>query len=156
MGRKNKYETHVLPHLAEIPKWYETMTEGQIAERLGVSSSSWENYKNQYPELVACLRQGKDILIDELKQTLRKKAKGYDHPEVRMIFEPDEYGEMQLVQKIVTTKHFAPDLGSIHLLLKNLDETWHNDDAVTIKMKEEQLQITKDKAEAGSWVSGDA
>lgn len=156
MGRKNKYKTHVLPHLAEIPKWYETMTEGQIAEKLGVSSSSWENYKNAYPELVACLRQGKDILIDELKQTLRKKAKGYDHPEVRMVFEPDEYGEMQLVQKIVTTKHFAPDLGSIHLLLKNLDENWHNDDAVTIKMKEEQLQITKDKAEAGSWVSGDA
>ena len=79
MGRKNKYETNVKPHLAEIPKWYETMTEGQIASKLGVSSSSWENYKNTYPELLQCLRQGKDFLIEELKSTLKKKALGYEY-----------------------------------------------------------------------------
>ena len=61
MGRKNKYETHIKPYLKKIPKWYETMTEGQIAKRLGVSVASWENYKNQYPELVECLRSSKDL-----------------------------------------------------------------------------------------------
>lgn len=151
MGRKNKYETHVMPHLGEIPKWYETMTEGQIAAKLGVSSSSWENYKNAYPELVACLRQGKDILIDELKSTLKKKALGYDYPEIKEKSEPDENGYMKVVGRTVTIKHVVPDLGSIHLLLKNLDETWHNDDHVTIDLKREQMDLAKQKAEADAW-----
>lgn len=151
MGRKNKYETHVLPHLGEIPKWYETMTEGQIAAKLGVSSSSWENYKNAYPELVACLRQGKEILVDELKSTLKKKALGYDYPEIKEKSEPDENGKMKVVERTVTIKHVVPDLGSIHLLLKNLDETWHNDDHVTIDLKREQMDLAKQKAEADAW-----
>lgn len=151
MGRKNKYETHVQPHLEEIPKWYETMTEGQIAARLGVSSSSWENYKNAYPELMACLRKGKEILIDELKATLKKKALGYDYTEIKEKSEPDEYGEMVVVERTETIKHVVPDLGSIHLLLKNLDDTWRNDDKPTMDLKREQLDLAKQKAEESAW-----
>ena len=151
MGRKNKYETHVQPHLEEIPKWYETMTEGQIAARLGVSSSSWENYKNAYPELMACLRKGKEILIDELKATLKKKALGYDYREIKEKSEPDEYGELVVVERTVTIKHVVPDLGSIHLLLKNLDDNWRNDDKPTMDLKREQLDLAKQKAEESAW-----
>lgn len=151
MGRKNKYETNVKPHLAEIPKWYETMTEGQIAAKLGVSSSSWENYKNTYPELLQCLRQGKDFLIEELKSTLKKKALGYEYTEIKEKSEPDEHGELHVIERTVTIKHVVPDLGSIHLLLKNLDDTWHNDDKVTINLKKEQMDLAKQKAEASEW-----
>ena len=151
MGRKNKYETHVQPHLEEIPKWYETMTEGQIAAKLGVSSSSWENYKSKYPELRECLKHGKEVLIDELKATLKKKALGYFYNEIKEKTEIDEDGEMVVVERTVTRKHVIPDLGSIHLLLKNLDETWHNDDHVTIDLKREQMDLAKQKAEADAW-----
>lgn len=151
MGRKNKYETHVQPHLAEIPKWYETMTEGQIAARLGVSSSSWENYKNAYPELVACLRQGKEVLIDELKATLKKKALGFEYDEVKEKSEPDMLGNMHVTERTVTRKFVIPDLGSIHLLLKNLDENWHNDDKQTLDLKKEQVDLARKKAEANDW-----
>lgn len=151
MGRKNKYETNVKPHLAEIPKWYETMTEGQIAAKLGVSSSSWENYKNTYPELLKCLRQGKDFLIEELKSTLKKKALGYDYTEIKEKSEQDEHGELHVIERTVTIKHVPPDLGSIHLLLKNLDDTWHNDDKTTINLKREQMDLTKQRVEASEW-----
>jgi hypothetical protein len=63
--------------LSQIPRWFETLTEGQIAKKLGVSTSAFEKYKREYPELVEMLSQGKEILIDELKDTLRKKAKGF-------------------------------------------------------------------------------
>ena len=151
MGRKNKYETHVLPHLKEIPKWYETMTEGQIAAKLGVSSSSFENYKNAHHELMECLRHGKEILIDELKSTLKKKALGYDYPEIKEKSELDENGDMVVVERTVTIKHVVPDLGSIHLLLKNLDDDWHNDDKATMDLKREQMDLAKQKAEADAW-----
>lgn len=151
MGRKNKYETHVQPYLKEIPKWYETMTEGQIAAKLGVSKSSFENYKNAYPELRECLKHGKEVLIEELRSTLKKKALGYFYNEVKEKVEPDKYGEMVVVEMTVTRKHVIPDLGSIHLLLKNLDETWHNDDEVTLSIKREQMELAKQKAETEAW-----
>lgn len=151
MARKSKYETHVKPHLEKIRQWYETMTEAQIASRLGVSTSSWENYKQKYPELKECLRHGKEALVEDLKSTLKKKALGFYYEEVKEKSELNENGELVVVERYRVTKYVAPDLGSIHLLLKNLDENWHNDDVPTMNLKKEQLEITKKKAENDIW-----
>ena len=156
MGRKNKYESHVKPYLAAIPKWYETMTEGQIAKKLGVSSTAWENYKIQNPELVECLRQGKEILVDELKDTLRTKAKGFHYTETKETYieVEKEDGSREKVGeiKVEKTENYAvPDTGAIHLLLKNLDEQWRNDDKATMDLKREKLELYKQKAESESW-----
>ncbi len=151
MARKSKYETHVKPHLEKIRQWYETMTEAQIASRLGVSTSSWENYKQKYPELRECLRHSKEMLAEELKATLKKKALGYFYEETKERYIPNKEGELQLAERLVVRKHMAPDLGSIHLLLKNLDDNWHNDDVPTMNLKKEQLEITKKKAENDIW-----
>ena len=151
MARKSKYETNVKPHLEKIRQWYETMTEAQIASRLGVSTSSWENYKQKYPELRECLRHSKEMLAEELKDTLKKKALGYFYEETKERYIPNKEGELQLAERLVVRKHMAPDLGSIHLLLKNLDDNWHNDDVPTMNLKKEQLEITKKKAENDIW-----
>lgn len=152
MGRKNKYESHVKPFLDQIPKWYETMTEGQIAKKLGISTASFENYKLKYPELVACLQRGKEILVDDLKDSLRKKAKGFHYVETKRTFVlvTDENGVDRQVGGVKveeTEKYAPPDTGAIHLLLKNLDENWRNDDAETIKLKREKLELDKSKTE---------
>lgn len=152
MGRKNKYESHVKPYLADIPKWYETMTEGQIAKKLGVSSSAFEVYKNQNPELVECLQKGKDILVDELKDTLRTKAKGFHYKETKRTYIEGPDGEPIGEVKVEEVEKYAvPDTGAIHLLLKNLDENWRNDDKATMDLKREKLELDKQKAESESW-----
>ena len=148
MGRKNKYESNVKPYLTEIPKWYETMTEGQIAKKLGVSTASFENYKLKDPELVACLQKGKEILIDDLKSTLKTKAKGFHYIETKRTYMETETGEQVGVMKIEETEKYAPpDTGAIHLLLKNLDDEWRNDDKATMELKREKLELDKQKAE---------
>ena len=148
MGRKNKYESNVKPFLDQIPKWYETMTEGQIAKKLGISTASFENYKLKYPELVACLQRGKEILVDDLKDSLRKKAKGFSYIETKRTYLENELGEQVGAVKVEQTEKYAPpDTGAIHLLLKNLDENWRNDDAETMKLKREKLELDKSKAE---------
>ena len=146
MGRKNKYETHVKPFLDKIKKWYETMTEAQIAQKLGVSVASFENYKIQYEELRECLRSGKTALVEELKETLKKKALGYEYEEQKsLVREEDGQVVLRVVEKYKRYAH--PDTGAIHLLLKNYDEDWHNDDAETIKQKRKALDITQQKAD---------
>lgn len=149
MGRKNKYESHVKPRLTDIKEWYGTLTEAQIAKKLGISVASFEKYKLLYPELVACLQSGKEILIEELKETLKMKAKGFHYEETKTIIKKVDGVPVTTVEKY--KKYSAPDTGAIHLLLKNLDESWTNDDKTTIDLKRSKLELEKQKAEEESW-----
>ena len=72
----NKYETNVKPNLDKIVKWMGTLSERQIASKLGVSHQSFINYKKQYPELAEAVVKGQQDLRDELYDTLKRKAKG--------------------------------------------------------------------------------
>lgn len=152
MGRKNKYETHVKPFLNEIPKWYEDLTEGQIAKKLGVSTSAFETYKRDNPELLESLQKGKEFLISELKDNLKMKAKGFHYTETKRTYIEDQDGNRIGEVKVEETEKYAvPDTGAIHLLLKNLDETWRNDDKATLDLKREKLEFEKKKAESEEW-----
>ena len=44
-----------------------------------------------------------------------------------------------------------PDTGAIHLLLKNIDPNWRNDDATTLELKKRQTEIAEKKADAAEW-----
>lgn len=149
MGRKNKYEANVKPRLSEVPKWYETLTEAQIAKKLGVSVASFENYKLQYPELREALKSGKEVLIDELKDTLKMKAKGFHYKETKKTIRNDNGKKVQVVEEY--ERYSPPDTGAIHLLLKNIDDSWRNDDKATLDLKREKMELEKQKAEDESW-----
>ena len=149
MGRKGKYETNVKPYLKEIPKWYETMTEAQIAKKLGISIASFENYKAAHPELVESLKTGKETLIEELRGNLKKKAMGYYYTETKTTIRRDGDKDVKIIEKY--EKYAQPDTGAIHLLLKNLDENWRNDDKATMDLKREKLELEKQKAESEIW-----
>lgn len=149
MSRSNKYLTNVQPRLDEISEWYQFATEKDIAKACDVSPRSWENYKVKYPELREALSKGKKMLEFELKKSLKKKALGYEYKETeRQITEVD--GERRVVIKEFT-RYAQPDLGSIHLLLKNLDPTWRNDDQTTVDMKREKLNLEREKADNNNW-----
>ena len=148
-GRKNKYETHVKPNFEKIKKWYLTKTETQIANKLGVTIQSWIKYKNQYPELRECLQESKDDLVDELKGILKKKAQGFYYTETtKTIIEEDG----NKIKKMEERQRYAqPDTGAIHLLLKNLDDEWHNDDKQTLDLKRKQVELTEQKITNEEW-----
>lgn len=150
MGRKGKYESHVLPYLEQITEWYGDLDEAQIAtEKLGISVSSFENYKKRYPELQEALKKGKKHLISELKTTLKRKAKGFYYEESKTTTKNGAEGITHTTETF--RKYAQPDLGAIHLLLKNLDPDWTNDDQTTISLKREQLEISRTKAESEIW-----
>lgn len=149
MGRKNKYETHVHPRFDEIKEWYQDMTEAEIVKRLGISVRAWENYKKEYPELMEVLKDSKMELKHELKESLKKKAKGFTYEETKTIIREENGKQVKVIEKY--KKYAQPDLGSIHLLLKNLDENWHNDDATQIKQKDKALELTERRIEANEW-----
>lgn len=149
MGRKNKYITNIEPFLDKIKEWYGELTEEQIAKRLGVAVSSFENYKKQYPELVEALNQGQEILVEELKKTLKMKAKGFHYKETKKVMREVDGKQTKTIEEY--EKYSLPDTGAIHLLLKNYDDTWRNDDRETMDLKREKLELEKQKAEDERW-----
>lgn len=149
MGRKNRYETHVQPHLAEIQEWYGLLDEKQIAKKLGIATSTFENYKKEHPELLEVLKNGRVQLIEDLKTSLKKKAKGFTYEEQKTSIRQEGSKEIKIIEKY--KRYSPPDTGAIHLLLKNLDETWRNDDQVTIDLKKQKLELERQKAENDNW-----
>ena len=150
MGRKSRYESHVLPYLQQIQEWCQDLDERQIAvERLGIAISTWENYKKKYPELREVLKKGKQQLVGDLKAALKKKAKGFTYEETKTTIRDEGGKKITTVEKY--KKYAQPDTGAIHLLLKNLDPEWTNDDQTTIDLKREQLELAKQKAENENW-----
>ncbi len=150
MGRKGKYETHVEPRLHEVSKWICTMTEGQIASKLGINQSTFQRYKNKHPELAEALVEGIGNLKVELKETLKKKAQGYTYKEVKTT-KKIEGGKVITVTQETYERYAQPDTGAIHLLLKNIDEEWRNDDKTSVDLKKRQLDLTEKRVEQGEW-----
>lgn len=149
MGRKGRYESYVLPHLDEIREWYNTLSEKDIAKRLGVSVSTFEKYKREHPELADTLKDGRQELVSTLKQSLKKKAVGFEYTETKRTIR--EVAGKKIVTIEEYTRYSPPDTGAIHLLLKNLDESWRNDDKATMDLKREKIELDKQKAEDERW-----
>lgn len=148
--RRSKYETHVRPYLSDIRAWYENFSETQIAtKKLGISERAWWNYKKEHPELREALREGKQALAADLKSALKKRAKGYYYTEKRS-YVKDEGGKKTKYTETVE-KYMAPDTAAIHLLLKNLDPEWRNDDQTTLDLKRKQMELTERKLDQGEW-----
>lgn len=154
MGNKSKYEELVIPHLKDITKWTEDLTDAEIAERLNISRRTFATYKKEHPELREAIEKGKKVLVQQLKDTLKKKAKGFYYEEVKTvkIHNPDADADQEWIERIeVNRKYAQPDTGAAHLLLKNLDPTWHNDDRETMDIKKKQVELQKQKLEQDNW-----
>lgn len=149
MGRKSRYETHVFPYIEQIREWIQLLTEDQIAKRLGVGHTSLQKYKKEHPELAQALKEGRAELVENLKMTLKKKAQGFYYEETKTVVKQEDGGEVKIIERY--RKYAQPDTGAAHLLLKNLDETWRNDDAETMELKRKRFELDKQKAEDAAW-----
>lgn len=150
MGRNNKYETHVQPRLDELVElWENGMTEKEISEELGVSQQSFEKYKKEHPELRDRLINARKKKIRQIKSSLMRRAEGFHETETKTVIK-DENGKVTRIVEQVD-KYYPPDVGAIHLWLKNNDSEWRNDDETTVGLKRAKLELEKLKAEAENW-----
>lgn len=149
-GRKCKYETHVLPRLDKIKEWYLTMTESEICNRLGITLKTWISYKREHPELMEELISGRENLIKETKNSMKKRAMGFYYTEKKITETVDPDGG-KTTRKEIYEKYALPDVTAQHILLKNLDPEWHNDDMETIRQKRRQLDQNDRKIDNQEW-----
>lgn len=127
-GRKNKYYSHVAPHLERIPAWRKQgMTEEQIAHKCGVAYSSLSDYKNKYPELMEALKRGKEELVETLEGALYKAAFGFEYELTEIVGTRKADGKETITKFKKTKKAVPPHVGALCFSLTNLaPDRWKN------------------------------
>lgn len=169
-GRKNKYKTHVVPFFDDIAEWLKNgATERQIAEKLGLAYSTFNNYKVANVELLELLKKGRRNLVAELRGTLVKRAMGFDYTETKTVcehvdlppdikkflldsgFTPEQIEQAHIVKTETASKHALPDVAALNLALKNYDkDNWANDPQ-TLDIKKEELKLKKRLIDEKDW-----
>lgn len=168
-GKPRKYDDYVKPYLPLISEWCRTMTEQQIAEKLGIAYSTFNQYKVDYPEVKEAIKKGRQNLVAELKGSLIKKANGYEYTEKKVTtecvkwpdemyealidagFTPDQIASSRIVKTEVAHKKMAPDVAAINLALKNYDkEDWANDPQM-LDIRKKELELKKRQIENNEW-----
>ena len=75
MARPSKYETHVAPRLEEIKDWVRNgATDEEVAQRLGISRSTFCEYKNGFSEFSDTLKETKEIVDSQVENALLQNA----------------------------------------------------------------------------------
>ena len=145
-GKSFAYE-EILKHLADIEQWArDGASESEIAKRFGISRTTFWQYKKDNPNILNAIKNGRMDLARELKTDLLRKAHGFTYEEKKVTVFPDGTQKEEIY-----TKYALPDVAAIHLLLKNIDADWRNDDQTTLDLKREKLEMEKQKLENESW-----
>jgi hypothetical protein len=120
---------------------------------------------------VEALKQGRQNLVTKCRNNLQRRADGYEYEEVKtteaFVAIPKPVRDMLLeagidadrvfnteikTVKIETTKKRAlEDIAANNALLRVHDPNWHESTEEARKLKREELDIKKQRAEAETW-----
>lgn len=147
-GRRTLYFTNIQPELERIPKLKrQGLTDDQIAEVLGVRSTSFTTYKSKYPELREALKKGRERLIEDLEDTIYKRALGKCRSKTTKKY-IEEVNGVQKTKIEETVQELPPDTGALCFCLKNLAPSrWRELRDVNFTDLEERLKNVKSLSE---------
>lgn len=156
-GRNGKYETYVLPYFDKIEEWLGGgASEKQVANALGISYASFNNYKVQHKELKEICEKPRVPVVLDLRSTLVKKALGYTYEEKEQYIKQEvdpvtkkPIGNPVMHTKIVT-KQALPDTTAIFGALNIYDEEYVKDKK-QYDLKKQELELRKMIAENKDW-----
>ena len=147
---KSKYETVILPRFEEIKKWVsEGLTDREIVERLGISSSTWYKHKSDFSDFSDTVTVCRRPKVEELENTMFKLAQGYtvrvqDAMKVR---DPGGGEHIELYEKDV---HVPANFNALRFLLTNWSDKYANDPAM-IRQREKEFEHKKKIDELNNW-----
>lgn len=126
------------------------LTDEQISNNLGISTTTFYEYKNKYPEFSDTLKKGKEVVDYEVENALLKRALGYEYKEVTT--ESRWNREKEIYEMVITkevTKQVAPDTtAQIYWLKNRKPKQWRDKIEIDNNSSEVQrIQIINDLPE---------
>lgn len=114
-----KYEYWLTPDgLLKLEAWArDGLTDEQIAENMGIATSTLYDWKKKYLEVSESLKRGKEVVDIQVENALLKRALGYQYEEVKTEEYETENGPAKKVTTII--KEVVPDTTAQIFWLKN-------------------------------------
>ena len=119
---KGKYHEWLTKEgLLRIEGWArDGLTDEQIAGNIGISASTFYDWKNRFPEFSEVLKRSKDVVDRMVENALLKSALGYTYTETTQEYRVNkETGELALVSQKAITKDVAPNTTALIFWMKN-------------------------------------
>lgn len=142
----------VKDRLFEVEMWArDGLLEKDIAKKLRVGISTFEEYKRKYPELQRALKKGKEIVDYEVENSLYKKCVGHYARETKAFkckeIYYDEEGrrcEKEVVKAVDIDVFIPPDTMAIAIWLNNRKPDKWRRNANKEKLDEKKFQHDKE------------
>jgi hypothetical protein len=84
------------------------LTDEQIAHNMGISYSSFKDWKNKYPTFLAILKRGKEVVDREVENALLKSAQGFEYEEVTEELRWDKSKNDYVMKVVKRVKKIVP------------------------------------------------
>lgn len=148
---KSKYPDLVQPRFPEIRAWLEAgLTERQVAKNLGICKTTFESYKQRYPDFLDLLKKARAVIVKEVENALTKRALGFEYEEIETeIKQVGEGKELKSIRKV--TKYYPPDVAACAILLKNKDPKNWTDNPQMVDLRRQMLEFEREKFKDGKW-----
>lgn len=160
-GRKNSYETVILPKRDEIRELLSKgYSEKDTAKKIGVSYSTWRKYKAEISAFSALILTEREKCIKEIEKSMYLQAVGFTKKvQKAMKLRTVEYDpktgkkkrEEEKVEYYEEEIYIAPSQAAGAFLLKNWDKLHYTGEPALLEIKKEELKIKKERAEQESW-----
>lgn len=111
MARPSMFNEQIKEKMLEL--YEKGKTDKQVAEIIGVSEKTINNWKGKHPEFLQTLREMKQVADGLVEASLFARATGYSHPEEKVF----QYEGCIITHE--TTKHYPPDVTAAIFWLKN-------------------------------------
>jgi len=139
MAKKGRPTKFSKKEIKKIEEWAKNKySDKEIAERLGVSSRTFSDYKQRYPELKRIIDEARRPLITEAEGSLLKLVQGFSSEDEIKVFDKNGI----LVSTTIIKKKHPPQSRAIEMFLKRYDPSFN--EAILEKTK---FDLEKSKEE---------
>lgn len=129
IGRKGRHDDWISPDGLLTVQGFarDGLTDAQIAQKIGISLSTYYEWQNKFPEFSEAIKKGKAPVDVQVENALLKRALGYDYEEVITEVEEIPAGKGPDGQQIIrqkkhirkVTRHVPPEVAAQIFWLKN-------------------------------------
>lgn len=119
------------------------MTESDIANRIGIGTSTLSLWKRQYEEIRNALKKGKEIVDYKVENALLKSALGYKVRKNKVIMELNGMGQMVTTRREISDEEVPPNVNAISMWLINRNSNkWKRNRDNILQLDDKESNIT--------------
>lgn len=153
-GRKNSYETVILPKKEEIKALLsEGYSEKDVAKKIGVSYSTWKKHKGKIKDFSTLILTAREKQIKELEKSMYLQAIGFVKKvkkamKLKNVEYDEETGkrlkEEETIAYYEEEIYIPPSQAAGAFLLKNWDKPNYSNNPAELEVKKQELERKKE------------